>query len=79
MRHFGWKVGITGRRLLVRRHHDPDRHDEIALADILSAEPGEKGKNLSVQTAARTLDIIAGKRKAAKIPVAIEAAKGAAS
>lgn len=77
-RHFGWKVAITGRRLLVRRHHDPDRYDEIALADILSAEPGEKGKNLLVKDATRTLAISAGKRKAAKILAAIEAAKGAA-
>jgi hypothetical protein len=74
-RHFGWKVAITGRRLLVRRHHDPDRYDEIALADILSAEPGEKGKNLSIRTAAQTLDITAGKRKAARILDAIEAAR----
>lgn len=77
-RHFGWKVAITGRRLLVRRHHDPDRYDEIALADILSAEPGEKGKNLLVRGAARTLAITAGKRKTAKIRTAIEAAKGGA-
>lgn len=77
-RHFGWKVAITGRRLLVRRHHDPDRYDEIALADIVSAEPGDKGKNLSVQTATQTLDITAGKRKTAKILDAIEAAKRAA-
>ena len=77
-RHFGWKVAITGRRLLVRRHHDPDRYDEIALADILSAESGEKGKNLLVEGAARTLVISAGKRKAAKILAALEAAKGGA-
>lgn len=77
-RHFGWKVAITGRRLLVRRHHDPDRYDEIALADILSAEPGEKGKNLLVRGAARTLAITAGKRKTAKIRAAIEQAKGGA-
>lgn len=78
-RHFGWKVAITGRRLLVRRHHDPDRYDEIALADILSAESGEKGKNLLVKDAARTLVISAGKRKAAKILAAIAHAKGSAS
>lgn len=77
-RHFGWKVAISDRRLLVRRHHDPDRCDEIALTDILSAEPGEKGKNLSIQTAAQTLDITASKRKTAKILAAIEAAMEAA-
>ncbi|MBE9557743.1 MAG: hypothetical protein IMF08_12870, partial [Proteobacteria bacterium] len=59
-------------------HHDPDRYDEIALADILSAEPGEKSKNLLVEGAARTLVISAGKRKAAKILAALEAAKGGA-
>ena len=77
-RHFGWKVSITGRRLLVRRHHDPDRHDEIALADIVSVELGEKGKNLSVRGAAQTLDITVGKRKATKILMALKHAKGAA-
>lgn len=77
-RHFGWRVAITDRRLLARRHHDPDRYDEIALADIESAEPGDKGKNPSIRTAGQTLEITAGKRKTAKILAALEQAKEAA-